>query len=104
MKIAITAIGTRGDLQPYIALGLGLQQAGHDVTVISAKNEEAFVRNYGLNFFALSVDIQSLMDSEEVQAMSKGNNPVKFIVSHLKGSKKMKQLMVATQAEIWEGC
>src|SRR4030042_2270599 len=104
MKIAITTVGTRGDLQPYIALGLGLKNTGHEVLLISAKNEEAFVKNYGLDFFALSVDIQKLMDSDEVQEMSKGNNPLKFIVSHLKGSKKLKQSMVATQSEIWNGC
>ena len=45
MKIAITTVGTRGDLQPYIALGLGLKEAGHEVLIVSAKNEESFVRN-----------------------------------------------------------
>jgi len=104
LKIAITTVGTRGDLQPYIALGLGLKNAGHEVLLISAKNEEAFVKNYGLDFFALSVDIQKLMDSDEIQEMSKGNNPLKFIVSHLKGSKKLKPSMVATQSEIWNSC
>jgi sterol 3beta-glucosyltransferase len=52
----------------------------------------------------LNVDIQKLMEGDDVQEMAKGNNPIKFIVSHLKGSKKMKTLMVATQAEIWEAC
>lgn len=50
MKIAITTVGTRGDLQPYVALGLGLQKVGHEVVVVSAKNEESFVRNFGLTF------------------------------------------------------
>lgn len=104
MKIAITTVGTRGDLQPYIAIGLGLKDAGHEVLIVSSKNEQTFVENYGLDFFALSVDIQKLMDGDEVQEMSKGNNPIKFILSHLKGSKKLKQLMVNTQAEIWAAC
>ena len=104
MKIAITTVGTRGDLQPYIALGLGLKDTGHDVLIVSSKNEEAFVKNYGLDFFSLSVDIQKLMDGDEVQEMSKGNNPLKFILSHLKGSKNLKQLMVETQEEIWTAC
>ena len=90
MKIAITTVGTRGDLQPYIALGLGLRDAGHEVLIVSSKNEEFFVKKYSLDFFALCVDIQKLMDGEEVQAMAKGSNPLKFIVSHLKGSKKLK--------------
>ena len=38
MKIAITTVGTRGDLQPYIALGLGLKDAGHEVLIVSSKN------------------------------------------------------------------
>ena len=104
MKIAITTVGTRGDLQPYIALALGLKDAGHEVLIVSSKNEEAFVKNYGLDFFSLNVDIQKLMDGDEVQEMSKGNNPLKFILSHLKGSKKLKQLMVETQGEIWTAC
>lgn len=104
MKIAITTVGTRGDLQPYIALGLGFKNAGHEVLLVSSKNEEAFVKNYGLDFFSLNVDIQKLMDGDEVQEMSKGNNPIKFILSHLKASKKLKALMIATQAEIWTAC
>ena len=104
MKIAITTVGSRGDLQPYIALGLGLQAAGYEVRIISAKNEADFVQSFGLPFFALNVDIQALMAGDEVQAMAKGNNPIQFFVSHLKGSKTLKKLMVATQAEIWEGC
>ena len=34
-------IGTRGDVQPFIALGRGLQLAGHDVTLATHANLEA---------------------------------------------------------------
>lgn len=104
MKIAITTVGTRGDLQPYIALGIGLKNAGHEVLLVSAKNEEDFVRNYGLDFYALDVDIQAIMEGGDVQEMAKGSNPIKFIISHLKGSKSLKELMVKTQGEIWNAC
>jgi sterol 3beta-glucosyltransferase len=33
MKIVVTAIGSRGDVQPYVNLCQGLQEAGHDVTL-----------------------------------------------------------------------
>ena len=104
MKIAITTVGTRGDLQPYIALGLGLKKSGYEVLIVSAKNEESFVRNYGLDFYALDVDIQKIMESGDVQKMAKSSNPLQFIISHLKGSKSLKELMVKTQAEIWDIC
>ena len=84
MKIVITTVGSRGDLQPYIALGLGLKNSGHEVSIVSAKIEESFVRNYGLDFYALDVDIQKIMEGDDVQEMAKGSNPVKFIIGHLK--------------------
>ena len=35
MQVAIITIGTRGDIQPYIALGQGLQAAGYEVKVVT---------------------------------------------------------------------
>ena len=32
MKIVILTVGTRGDVQPFLALAVGLQQAGTGVT------------------------------------------------------------------------
>jgi sterol 3beta-glucosyltransferase len=104
MKIAITTLGSRGDLQPFIALGLGLKNAGYEVLLISSKNDEAFARSFGLAYFALDVDIQKIMEGDEVQKMTKGDSPLKFIKSHLAGSRKMKELMVKTQEEIWLAC
>jgi sterol 3beta-glucosyltransferase len=104
MRIAITTLGTRGDLQPFIALSLGLKDAGYDVVLISAKNEEEFVKSYDLKFIALNVDIQKIMEGPEIQEMTKGDNPVRFILSHMNGSKKLKQSMITTQHEIWDAC
>lgn len=103
-KIAIVTLGTRGDLQPFIALGVGLKDAGYDVLVISSKNEKTFAESFGLDYYALDVDIQKIMEGQDVQGMTKGDNPLKFFTSHLKGSKSLKQKMVAVQTEIWEAC
>jgi sterol 3beta-glucosyltransferase len=35
MRIVIPTIGTRGDVQPYLALAAGLSAAGHSVTVMT---------------------------------------------------------------------
>ena len=75
MKIAIVTLGTRGDLQPFIALGLGLQKAGCNVLLISSKNEMEFVRGFGLPYHALNVDVQQAMENQAVQQIAKGDNP-----------------------------
>jgi sterol 3beta-glucosyltransferase len=33
MKILITTFGTRGDIQPFVALAKGLRTAGHDAAI-----------------------------------------------------------------------
>ena len=50
VRIAILAMGTRGDVQPYVALGLGLQRAGHDVYIASLDLFRDFVEDVGLGF------------------------------------------------------
>lgn len=50
MKIMIIALGTRGDVQPYVALGIGLQKAGHQVSICCVSNFRAFVEEYGLTW------------------------------------------------------
>lgn len=100
--IALLAVGTRGDVQPFLALALGLQQAGYKTLIISAKNEAAFVQGFGIPFHALNVDIQKIMDNQEVHAMAKGDSPLAFAKSHLEGSKALKQTMVQVQEEIWD--
>ena len=43
MRIAIIAIGSQGDVQPYVALGQGLIKAGHTVRLATHQDFETFV-------------------------------------------------------------
>jgi len=57
MRIVIPTIGTRGDVQPYIALALGLQNAGHRVTLASHPVMEPLVRPHGVDFRPIGPDV-----------------------------------------------
>ena len=37
MNITLLTIGSRGDVQPFVALGVGLKEAGHEVTLATGK-------------------------------------------------------------------
>ena len=64
MQITIAAIGSRGDVQPYLALALGLKAAGHSVTLIAGENFRAWITGMGVDF-APTVDIEMLMNSPD---------------------------------------
>ncbi|MBL8057868.1 MAG: glycosyltransferase family 1 protein [Anaerolineales bacterium] len=50
MRVTLIALGSRGDVQPYVALGRGLHQAGHHVTVLASADFHDLVTSHGLQF------------------------------------------------------
>ncbi len=68
MNVAILTLGTRGDVQPYVALGAGLKEAGHEVTLVTGKGFEAIVFGRGLRYVALEVDLLEIAQSPEGRA------------------------------------
>lgn len=46
-------LGSRGDVQPYVALARGLQAAGHDATLGAEPPYEALVRSNGVDYVPL---------------------------------------------------
>lgn len=69
MQIAIIAMGSRGDIQPYIALGKGLKAAGHLVRLITHENFEGLVCSHGLAFCPVKGNVQEFMETPEMQAL-----------------------------------
>ncbi|GAB4212071.1 MAG: glycosyltransferase [Roseiflexaceae bacterium] len=80
MHILILTLGSRGDVQPYIALGMGLRAAGYDVTLSSEARFAGFVEQHGLRFAPLRGELLSLLQTPEGKAALVGKgNPVKLL-------------------------
>lgn len=74
MRIQIYAIGTRGDVQPMIALGKAIQAAGHTVTLFAGTNFAEWIRGHGLTVIP-TIDIEAMMQSEKGTAWTGTSNP-----------------------------
>lgn len=48
MRMRLLAIRTRGDVQPYVALGLRLKCAGFGVSIAATADFRPFVESYGI--------------------------------------------------------
>ncbi|KAI9465440.1 glycosyltransferase family 1 protein [Lactarius psammicola] len=58
---ACLTIGSRGDVQPYIALGRGLQKEGHRVTIVTHEEYKEWVTGFGLEHRTAGGDPGALM-------------------------------------------
>ncbi|MBK9714999.1 MAG: glycosyltransferase family 1 protein [Kouleothrix sp.] len=75
MKILILTVGSRGDVQPYVALGAGLQAAGHRVTLATLEAFAPLVAQHHLHFYPLRGEFLELLQTAEGKAavVGKGN-------------------------------
>lgn len=53
MRIAVVVSGSRGDVQPMLAVALGIAAAGHETTLCASPDNGPWVRGLGLPFAAL---------------------------------------------------
>ncbi|KAL8029234.1 hypothetical protein ABFX02_14G213800 [Erythranthe guttata] len=56
LQIVILIVGTRGDVQPFVAIGKKLQDYGHRVRLATHSNFKEFVLTSGLEFYPLGGD------------------------------------------------
>jgi UDP:flavonoid glycosyltransferase YjiC (YdhE family) len=98
MRLTLLTIGSRGDVQPMVALGQGLHRAGHEVRVATFGSFRRLVEDAGLALAPLAGTGQDLTDSEEGRAMlESGEN----IVKHIRAIRAISRKLVQTEG-YWE--
>jgi len=79
--ITVLAIGTRGDVQPLLALAVGLQQTGrHQVRFIAPDDFGPLITEHGLDFSPLGMSVHQLLDTGGVGAgLEAGRNTLLWV-------------------------
>ncbi|KAK7052338.1 glycosyltransferase family 1 protein [Favolaschia claudopus] len=100
LNIVIQVVGSRGDVQPFIALGNELQKHGHRVRLATHDTFEDFVRSSGLEFYPIGGDPAELM-----AYMVKNPGLIPGMRSLRAGDIQRKRAMVAEMLEgCWQSC
>jgi UDP:flavonoid glycosyltransferase YjiC (YdhE family) len=102
MRIAIIAIGSRGDVQPFVALGGGLQRAGHAVRVLTHDLYAAMTAPLGLELRPLGGDIRAMVATAPQEGDSLlRRNPVAIYRENRRNARAMAALWMR---ECLEAC
>ena len=99
MQILLSSIGSRGDVQPIVALGLELQTLGHRARLCVAPNFKEWIESYGLECAPIGPDLKKLTG---------GSVPGKPVLPSKEQMQQMADQMVIGQfqviAEAARGC
>ncbi|MCC7358872.1 MAG: glycosyltransferase family 1 protein [Anaerolineales bacterium] len=79
MNLVISTFGARGDVQPYLALAVGMQAAGHRVTLATSEDFTEWILSYGVNTHPTPFSLQGAMQQPETQAALRGKNVFKLL-------------------------
>lgn len=88
MQITIIAGGSRGDVQPYVALGKGLKESGHTVRILAPQDYQDLIVAYGLDFFDMGGGVK-MMAQSQIQDIVEQGNILKILAVTGKGAQQM---------------
>lgn len=65
MRVVLATVGTRGDVQPMLALAQALVARGHSALVACPASFGAWVRSFGIEHAALGEDLQAQLEASD---------------------------------------
>ncbi len=92
-------VGSRGDVQPMVALGVELRGRGHDVTLAVPSDLVGFVQRAGLEAVGAGVDAREFLQSPEGQRLLAAGDSRRYLAAL---AKKRGQVIGAVQDALIE--
>lgn len=80
-KVTIMTTGSRGDIQPFVAIGIALKRAGFVVRILASPSEthQKLCKDYGLEHVPFGIDSDAFMrDDEACRASMEQGNTLNF--------------------------
>ncbi|WP_246711249.1 glycosyltransferase [Rhizobium ruizarguesonis] len=103
MKVAIHTLGTRGDIQPYIALALGSIERGNRVQLAAPVQFKSIAQDHGIAFAPLPGEFLALLDTPEGKAAIAGGQGVSAGLKLLKYARPMMRTLLRRGMESSQG-
>jgi len=103
VRVTIIAPGSRGDIQPYLALGLGLKGAGHEARIVTTIDHTQLVKSYGLEVWPIDIDVKAALSREKTSASIEGGGLVSSFREFADIAKRGAELSAKVGLEASEG-
>ncbi|MFO0762744.1 MAG: glycosyltransferase [Byssovorax sp.] len=103
MRVTLIAPGSRGDIEPYLALGGGLARAGHTVRVVTTMDHDVLVRERGFELFSIPVSVERALQARDASASIEGGGVVASFKQFAEIARRAAQHMAEQSLEAGAG-
>jgi len=101
MCITILSVGSQGDIQPYLALAIGLKNEGYNVRFAANSNFAGLAAQYDLNFFPIQMDSYEFVQNREAQSWLESDSILNLV---LNTNRVIRPLLQRMLADVLEAC
>jgi len=102
MHITILTVGTQGDVQPFVALGLGLKEKGYSVCLATHSIFGDLIRKRGVEFVPVKGNPKEILLSRAGQSMLKsGRQTVRFMRQAVRA---FEPVLAQLAEDCWAAC
>lgn len=101
-RALVCTYGTRGDVEPFLALAVGLKAAGFEVLFATSSRFRTFVQSYAIPFFAMSDESLAAIESPDGKVMLEGGGgPLRRIAAGARLAKRSGRINDGLMRQTW---
>lgn len=102
MRVLLLTVGSRGDIEPFIALGVALQTAGHEATLCASRHFAAVITGHGLSHAPMDDGFFELLQSPAGRAgLARSGNLLGMLSTALRLARKVGPMQLQIQRDCW---
>lgn len=102
MRVLLLTLGSRGDIEPFVALGVGLKAAGHEVTLCAGRRFGELVLHHGLRHAPMDDGFMDLLASQAGRdALARSGTFLGQVSSALRLARQVGPMQLRIQRDCW---
>jgi sterol 3beta-glucosyltransferase len=100
MDLTLLSYGSRGDVQPYLALARALRHVGHQVRLVAPPNFASLAQEYQVDFYPVGVDLQAHL-KQRTKAMAQSGKSIRLLRTL---RNELLSIMDDVARDTWQAC
>jgi sterol 3beta-glucosyltransferase len=96
MNITLMAYGSRGDVQPFVALAVALRERGHDVMLAAPSDFEAQVNAYRIPYLRIPISNMDVIQKDAAKGVTRRMTPATLLAFWREVIPELKRALLTT--------
>lgn len=102
MRVLLATLGSRGDVEPFLALALALQRAGHTPTLCASRRYAGWIEGWGVDCAPMDDGFVNLLESLEGRAgLERADGLLGMARTVWRLAPQIKPLQLQVQRDLW---